>query len=360
MRSSFDAIILARAGGAYLFAIGRFNLIASCFDLSLCGRIVQGGSGMTRNVASPPTKFGASASLMAKQASAATPQCTAPPATKFAQAGDLQAKPAAVGQRRGPAPPATKFGPAGNLQAKPAAAGQKRGPAPPPTRFGRATTGTAPGPRGSRVVQPSLARNPFSGDTQKEVLLVKGQHRRHIIPNHLMKFALQAWYDTHHGVMPLRDLQQILDEMNNYTPNLHPGDGVQNSAIGMISTWAPRKLDKIDVSTSQPSDVNDAFSKPSGFFQSRQQETLAPVVSAFGSDPQFSKSTSSALSFAQNIVDSTDFDWPGGTPQEFEIWKRAYYSFMSLMNNGADYDHAGMLSLCKTFMSLTAPSGKHD
>lgn len=205
-----------------------------------------------------------------------------------------------------------------------------------------------------------LVRHNFSGDTQSEVLVAKGQHRRHIIPNHLMKQALQAWKDTHPGEMTLSKLQEILDEMNDYVPNLHPGEGVQNSAMGMVSTWGASKLGGFDVGMSQPTDVSALFSKPSGFYQDRQKEMLDPYLQAIGSDPRFSTSTESAYSYAHNIVESTDFDWPGGTQHEFAAWTEAYNGFRSLQANAAHFPREGMLSVCRYFLSLSAPSGQHQ
>lgn len=288
---------------------------------------------------------------------------TFPPPTKFAPGPQLQPKPAAAGKRPGAAPPPTKFGPGSGGQAKraPASTPPRHAP-PPPARAGYAAAALQPVARKSvpRSLQAAaLVRHNFSTDTKHEVLVGKGEHRRHIIPNHLMKQALQAWKDTHSGT-PLSELQSLLDDMNDYVPNLHPGDGVQNSAMGMISTWAPKKLDNVDVGTATSADVKAAFAKPTGFFQAHQTTMLAPVVSAFGTDPTLSSSSTSAVAFGKNIVDSTDFDWPGGTTPEFEAWNESYNAFLSLKKNAAAYDKAGMLKVCAAFMKLKAPSGKHS
>ncbi len=272
----------------------------------------------------------------------------APPPTKFGQR-PLQAKPAGGTPRV--APPPTKFARAAGLQAKPVQSLRSPRAAPPPTRFAAAGRGAA------RTVQrASLERHPFSSTTQKTVTLSKGQHRRHIIPHHLMKAALQAWGTAHKTTA---GLQALLDRLNNHVPNLIPGEGVQNSAMGMISTWSERKLDAVDVGTSTPSDLSTLFSTPSGFYQDRQKAMLTPVTSVFGSDPTLSSSSESAYAYALNITDSTDFDWPGGTKMELQAWLEAYHGFQSLKNNAADFDPDGLMAVCNYFLSLTAPSGHH-
>jgi len=213
----------------------------------------------------------------------------------------------------------------------------------------------------SRTVQRMLKRTDFWSETKDEVeLTVKGYHRRHIISNHLMKAALQAWWNAHKSdnegaKTSLRKLQETLDEMNNYQPNLIPGPGAENSAIGMFTNNAARKIEGFDSSTT-PSDMQSSLGKYSGFQQGVQHQLIDPVLPTFTSDPIISKSPETARSFAVDLMDSTDFDWPPDADGAlYNDWAAAYNLFQSLRAKAADFPYIGMAAVVRNFLSLKKP-----
>lgn len=213
------------------------------------------------------------------------------------------------------------------------------------------------------TVQAALKRTAFSSDTQKAITLASGmgQHRRHIISNHLMKNALNAWWEAHKkdsegAKTTVKKLQELFDEMNNHHPNLKAGPGAPNSAIGMFTTMAAQQVETFASSSATPMEMETGLSKMRGFHLATQHELIDPVLPVFSQDPSIGLSSQSALPYAKDLMDSTDFDWPDGAdPQHFEVWQEAYNLFLALERNAADYDYDGMLAVCRNFLRLPDP-----
>jgi hypothetical protein len=224
-------------------------------------------------------------------------------------------------------------------------------PAPRPAQHGRRPA----------TVQRALKRTGFWSDTKSDISLSKGEHRRHIISNHLMKRALNAWWDAHKGdkegaKTSVKKLQGLLDEMNNYQPNLKAGAGAPNSAIGMFTNMASQKIESFASTSATPTEMETGLSKMRGFHIATQHELIDPVLSAFTKDPHIGLSSESALPFAVDLMDSTDFDWPeGADPTYFDVWQEAYNSFLSLESHAAHYSFEGMMSVCGGFLKLPDP-----
>ena len=200
-----------------------------------------------------------------------------------------------------------------------------------------------------------LQRKPFTSETNNSVPISKGEHRRHIISNHLMKSALQAWIDAH---APSADIRRRVEMnfqlMNNYQPNLHAGDGAVNSAIGMFTNNAKRSIESGKHAT--PQELGDALGRKRGFQQQTQDMLVDPVLTAFSTSEVISQSQEAAITYAYGLVDSTDFDWPaGGNPHLFSTWSEMYNVFLSLRNGAAHYDIQGLGYICQMFLKLPDP-----
>ena len=211
------------------------------------------------------------------------------------------------------------------------------------------------------TVQPALKRTAFWTETKDEITLNPGEHRRHILSNHLMKRALNAWWAAHKhdsegAKTSLGKLQALFDEMNNYQPNLKAGPGAENSAIGMFTNMASQKVESFSSTGATPMEMETGLSKMRGFQISTQHELIDPVLPVFTQDPHIGASASSALPFATDLMDSTDFDWPeGANPAHFEIWAETYNAFLSLEKHAAHFSYDGMMSICNGFLHLPDP-----
>jgi hypothetical protein len=215
-------------------------------------------------------------------------------------------------------------------------------------------------PLNSRTIQRShLKRRNFTSQTQTDVPLPKGlgYHRRHIISHHLMKSALEAWADTHKGDQRVQKLSDLLNDMNNYLPNLIPGPGAENSAIGMFTNSAAKKIDYFEAQSSTPQEMQQSLGKYSGFQQATQHSLIDPVLTTFTNDPMVGQSHESAMAFATDLMDSTDFDWPeNANPNLFDEWHSAFLGFLSLRSNAQDFSYQGLLIKVGSFLRLTKPT----
>jgi hypothetical protein len=207
----------------------------------------------------------------------------------------------------------------------------------------------------------SLKRTDFSSDTKKEVLISSGQHRRHIISNHLMNLAINNWQAKHPKEMTLDAARKLLDELNNYQPNLIPGPGQENTAIGMATNHADGILrGSTPLMGSMPSpafaaNIASAMGQPTGFQQNTQSQLLDPVLPSF-SEPQTAQFPARTLSLLKDIRDSTDFDWPvGADPSHYESWSSTYKQFMSVRTNPEGWTNEYFNILIQRFLSLVKP-----
>ena len=202
-------------------------------------------------------------------------------------------------------------------------------------------------------------RHNFSTKVRKALKLSYGEHRRHIIPNHLMKNMLQSWWDCHEddeGIevyTSVPELQVQLDAMNNYIPNLVPGPGKANSAIGMIAHNIEKQLPWLEEDDATPMEISDSLSQYSGFQQATQRELMTPVLKAFKKDPEISVSNEEGLGLAQDIHLSTNFDWPGG--DHFNAWYDTYELFTAIEANPREYSYSKLQKAIRRFMSLPSP-----
>ena len=208
----------------------------------------------------------------------------------------------------------------------------------------------------------SLTRTAFTSQTQKAVPLKSGQHRRHIISNHLMKLAIGNWQQAHPMEMTHKQAQELLNELNNYKPNLIPGSGPENSAIGMFTNSAMGKLNGAQnlpnnlTSQEYSTNVGVNFGYYSGFQQGTQANLIDDVLPTF-SDPNVSMTKGSVNAFATDMVDSTDFDWPeGADPGLYENWSQMYRFFIQIKDHPGNWSKEHFWQVVNWFKSLKKPT----
>jgi hypothetical protein len=209
------------------------------------------------------------------------------------------------------------------------------------------------------ILQRAFKRRDFSQQTKQDLQVQSGEHRRHIIPNHLMKNMLQAWWSAHqHDAegkkTSFQKLDTLYDQMNNFQHNLWVGEGAANTAIGMFTTQATKQATKFESTGATPMEMETSLGHFSGFQQAAQKDLVGPVLPALTQDPMISQGTASALPFVQDLQFSTDFDWPENG-QYFAQWLEAYQRFLSVKNNAADWPYDGLMNVINGFLSLPDP-----
>lgn len=243
-----------------------------------------------------------------------------------------------------------------------------RAPAPRP-HGGRNVQLKTQGPNGGRfpfastrpVVIQRAKRTGFFPETLKAVDIDPGEHRRHIIPNSLMKDAINNWNAVHNAWSKIT-CQEWLDRLNNHLPNLIPGEGVANMASGGIMHQGHKLESKISGMTDMTAIASAAVSE-------------YPKVTAFGGtslarelvddvvDTVSSFTTSEAMKeFVSDMGHSGGFDWP--TPDDsssglFGVWLSVYNGFVYMRDHPGSVSQEGALGLFIRFLTLPAPTDHH-
>jgi len=89
--------------------------------------------------------------------------------------------------------------------------------------------------------------------------------------------------------------------MNNYIPNLVPGPGPENSAIGMLSHSIEKQLPDLEEEDATPREIAASLGSFSGFQQAKQRELMEPVLKTYKKDPQISASHEEGMDLAHDI-----------------------------------------------------------
>ena len=207
----------------------------------------------------------------------------------------------------------------------------------------------------SRGKSEVLKRPPFSAEVKREVAVASGEHRRHIIPNHLMKHMLQSWWDAHKKdkegkKTSFKELEEMLKEMNNYIPNLIPGEGASNSAIGMLATAIGGRLEGIRENKLSAEEIAAELSRYRGFVQWKQKELMKGVLKVFKKDDDIKSSAEDRVELAEDVHFSADFDWPGG--KHWDVWFGTYERFKEIEDDPEDVSYADLMKAVKEFGSL--------
>ncbi len=208
-----------------------------------------------------------------------------------------------------------------------------------------------------------LERKPFRSRTIRLLRLKRGEHRRHIIPNHLMKHMLQRWWDAHKGddegvKTSFRKLAALLDDMNNYLPNLVPGEGRANTAIGMLATSIGGALVDIRESKLSAEEIAAKLKRYRGFAQDKQEELMKGVLRVFDKDKEVKASVDERVELTEDIHGSVDFDWPGG--DHWDSWVETYNRFKDIEESPEDFDYEELMSAVRKFESLPEVQPRRD
>jgi len=213
------------------------------------------------------------------------------------------------------------------------------------------------------IVQRARRTN-FWSETQKAVPIASGEHRRHIIPNSLMKDAINNWNAAHGKPWNPATCQEWLDRLNNYQPNLIPGGGIANMASGGIMHQGHTiegSISSLSDTTAISTAVTSQFPKVVAFGGTTMaRQLVSSVVSAVSTFP----TAEQMKEYTSDIGHSGGFDWP--TPSDstqahalHQAWLSVYNGFVYMRDYPASVGQDGVLMLFMQFLSLPAPTTHH-
>ena len=224
-----------------------------------------------------------------------------------------------------------------------------------------------------------VVRHVFSRATDEVMPRQFVIHRRHIVPSHAFRIALNAWLNQHFpGDHPQRRLVHALlqawqDALDNYVPNLWLGPGVDNVAAGGL--WrtlevAGPQIANENLSGADAAQVvdqvleaarNDYSAKV--FHPWRQKLLAGPVLDALRATSAQGAGVFNPAQTANLVADmsaSADFDWPGGEPEQFEEWLRYYWAFRMIAAKPEDYSAQDLRQVLEGFLLLQPPDSRFD
>ncbi|NKQ56990.1 type IV secretion protein Rhs [Amycolatopsis sp. K13G38] len=192
-----------------------------------------------------------------------------------------------------------------------------------------------------------------------------GTHARHIISFQTMRDSLKNWVEH----QPKADQDALtakysdeLYKMNSKIENLPLGPGKPNTAIGSVVNHFEDGIGKRMNEGSTPS---DAFKGGSGYIKDIRPEYGDPIMRPadnFGPGGTGLERDPDGLgrdSFMNDMRDSADMDWPGGTKEEFEKWNGVRLEISDIGKHPENYTPAQVDDVIKKFHDLQAPSGGH-
>lgn len=213
---------------------------------------------------------------------------------------------------------------------------------------------------GNGVVQRMLKRQNFSAATRRDMPVAPGDHRRHIVPHHTMKAALQQWWDAtgsqtagnNTELNSLQDVQKLLKKMNDNLSNLWPGQGAANSAIGMLAHNMTKPIEQISSQRLAGQAAYDVIAQYFGFQQNTQQQLADPIFSVVLGETN----SREVVRYLRQVQLNAALDLPEGNPQaSVAIWQELRGQFERIQNDPRRYTEADVLRLRDNFMHMPAP-----
>lgn len=239
-------------------------------------------------------------------------------------------------------------------------------------------------------------RGDFNKDTLKHIKDEKTNnpdyagskvHARHVISFQTIRDSMKKWVNTHyppshpqHAAMLDKYVHRV-ESMNNNTNNLPLGSGAPNSSIGLTVKNMGIIQERIDGrhptgnfvkdqhgnyvldqngnrirEMEPPMKPSEAFEKSSGYQKSIRDEFAKPIMQAVDGVTD----TNERNTMLKDVEFSADFDWPGGTRQEFEEWKYIRNQFKNIEERPGDYTQDDVDTVINRFFALAKPSGSHE
>ncbi|MFD4998100.1 hypothetical protein [Streptomyces buecherae] len=147
-------------------------------------------------------------------------------------------------------------------------------------------------------------------------------------------------------------VQILLDEMNNNTSNLWPGQGASNSAIGMLAHHMPELIEEISSRGLAGQEAYDVIAQYSGFQQSTQRQLADPIYDFVRNETN----PREVVRFLKQVQLNAELDIPSGNPEgSVMAWQELRGRFERLQNHPVGHTEAQVLSLYRDFMAMPAP-----
>ncbi|TWP43179.1 hypothetical protein FKR81_42830, partial [Lentzea tibetensis] len=204
-------------------------------------------------------------------------------------------------------------------------------------------------------------------------------HRRHIIPSHQMRDSFKSWVNYHyppgHGdrAEMVRVLQAWEKQMFNYVPNLWIGRGNTNSGAGFLRKALLDAADLVDLADYHivGEDAVKVVSYNTRAHEATQKALAKPALKFLDLPEDNSAGTSGARDpnkadwvtqewvpseYLNELSSSADFDWPGGTREQYERYMRVYLWLRDVAFAPGTYSLADLTSIRDEFLDLPEPS----
>ncbi|MFD2471558.1 RHS repeat-associated core domain-containing protein [Amycolatopsis silviterrae] len=196
--------------------------------------------------------------------------------------------------------------------------------------------------------------------------------QRHIISFQKMRDGLKNWVHEQpvekQSALTKKYGEDELPKLHNEPKNLPLGPQHTNAGIGGVSTRIGNiedgiagklKVGKNDkITTENPKWPSDSLDK-SGGYKHKDHPELDKNWRPIGQQADRITDPKEMNRATRDIGDSADFDWPGGTKDEFEKWHKSFNDFTDLKENPKNYTEKDVDDMIKRFHDLPSPSGRH-
>ena len=179
-------------------------------------------------------------------------------------------------------------------------------------------------------------------------------HARHIISFQTMRDNMKKWVEH----QPVKDQAALtkkytteLRKMNSNPNNLPLGPGKPNTSIGSVVDKFPHVQERIKNGETPV----QAFDNSSGYLKDIKSEYADGAIKA---TDHMKKPEQDA--FMDNVKGSSDFDWPGGTKEQFKDWSEMRDRFLDLGKDPGKFTSADVDKLIKDFDNLKPPTIMDD
>ncbi len=199
-------------------------------------------------------------------------------------------------------------------------------------------------------------RRRFREETTQGLEVSDDEHRRHIIPSHQFKYTNNSWLRAHYppshlhrsqAAQLLRGWQEALD---NNLVNLWAGDSRANTVAGGLAVRLPYVIGRINA---EKLSGNRAF----GLVQSQvMDDEHREEVMAVTEELRSEKRPAKVADAVTDLHFSVDFDWPGGTREQYLQWTAAYLKLRDIMRSPRDYSVAELQKALEQTYYLPAPT----
>ncbi len=203
-----------------------------------------------------------------------------------------------------------------------------------------------------------IAREQFLSSTTDAIPVEDGENRRHIVPSHQFREVHNSWLKAHYPPSHLqrsqaaelvRGWQVALD---NHLANLWVGDEEANVIAGRLARRLPGAVAWIRSEGRYGAQAVHAVRKKVGV---RETELLAALDATWEAIAE-TDNAETAARLVEDIWFSVDFDWPGGSKEQFVKWTDAYIELRRIARDPLAYPPARLQEKLDAFHKMLPPT----